>query len=45
MILKVYTWNTRAIKTYEKVGFVQYDKLVRVEDGKATEYSLMKMYI
>ncbi|UOW66782.1 GNAT family N-acetyltransferase [Paraclostridium bifermentans] len=43
--LKVYSWNTRAIKTYEKAGFVHYDKLVRVEDGKTAEYSIMKMNI
>lgn len=45
ILLKVYSWNTRAIKTYEKPGFVECDKLVRVEAGKTTEYSLMKMNI
>lgn len=41
--LKVANWNTRAIKTYEKLGFVHHDKLIRLENNKITEYIIMKM--
>ena len=43
IFLKVYSWNTRAIKVYEKIGFVHYDKFIRIENGKTTEYSIMKL--
>ncbi|MCH1959842.1 GNAT family N-acetyltransferase [Romboutsia hominis] len=45
IFLKVYSWNTRAIKVYKKVGFVHYDKFIRVENGEDTEYIIMKMDI
>lgn len=43
--LKVANWNTRAIKVYEKLGFVQEDKLVRLENENYIEYIIMKKNI
>lgn len=43
IFLKVVNWNTRAIKVYEKSGFVHYDKLIRLEEYILTEYLIMKM--
>lgn len=45
IFLKVCSWNTRAIKVYEKLGFVHYDKFIRIENNKHTEYSIMKLSV
>ncbi|WP_346947845.1 GNAT family N-acetyltransferase [Clostridium sp.] len=45
IFLKVISWNTRAIKAYEKSGFIYYDKLIRFENSKPAEYCIMKMNI
>lgn len=45
IFLKVYSWNTRAIKAYEKAGFAHYDNFIRIENGKSTEYTIMKIEI
>ncbi|MEF9992247.1 MAG: GNAT family N-acetyltransferase [Peptostreptococcaceae bacterium] len=41
IFLKVINWNTRAIRVYEKLGFIFYDKLTRLENNKLSEYSIM----
>lgn len=43
IFLKVGNWNTRAIKTYEKLGFVHHDKLTRLENNNLIEYIIMKI--
>ncbi len=43
IFLKVCSWNNRAIKVYEKAGFMHYDRYLRVENSKPTEYIIMKM--
>lgn len=45
VFLKVINWNKRAIRTYEKSGFKYYDKLIRTEDNKSSEYFIMKIDI
>lgn len=45
VFLKVYNWNTRAIKVYKKVGFVHYDEFIRVENGEDAQYIIMKLDI
>ncbi|MGL5753739.1 MAG: GNAT family N-acetyltransferase [Paraclostridium sp.] len=45
IFLKVYSWNARAIKAYEKVGFTHHDNFIRVENSKSTEYTIMNMKI
>lgn len=42
IFLKVASWNARAIKVYEKLGFIKYDKLVRLENNTYTEYLIMR---
>ncbi|MGL4913398.1 MAG: GNAT family N-acetyltransferase [Romboutsia sp.] len=45
IFLKVISWNTRAIKVYEKLNFIKYDKLARLERGTYVEYHIMKKYV
>ncbi|MDU6482961.1 MAG: GNAT family N-acetyltransferase [Paeniclostridium sordellii] len=43
IFLKVQSWNTRAIKVYEKSGFIYYDEFRRIENGKPIKYIVMKL--
>ncbi|MRZ79933.1 GNAT family N-acetyltransferase [Paeniclostridium sordellii] len=43
IFLKVQSWNIRAIKVYEKSGFIYYDEFIRIENGKPIKYVVMKL--
>lgn len=42
IFLKVVDWNNRAIKAYEKAGFMYYRNTERKEDDKLVRYFIMK---
>ncbi len=45
IFLKVVDWNKRAIRVYEKVGFIYYESTVREEDDRLVRYCIMKKNI
>ncbi|MGL5717843.1 MAG: GNAT family N-acetyltransferase [Paraclostridium sp.] len=45
IFLKVTDWNTRAIKTYMRLGFVSCDKFTRVENENSINYLIMRKEI
>lgn len=45
IFLKVVDWNKRAIRVYEKVGFIYHESTVREEEDRLVRYCIMKKNI